>query len=90
MDILVIHTRDNVAVLLVATEPGTTLGAGDVTVRALDAIPSGHKIALRDIPAGTLVIKYGEAIGRAKVSIRAGSHVHVHNLESLRGRGDLV
>lgn len=35
------------------------------------------------------VIKYGEIIGKASVEIRKGQHVHVHNLESLRGRGDL-
>ncbi|MDP2858510.1 MAG: UxaA family hydrolase [Bacillota bacterium] len=90
MGILVIDPRDNVAVALASVEPGMTLQAGDTMVRALDTIPAGHKIALRDIPAGAPVIKYGEAIGRAKASILAGSHVHVHNLDSLRGRGDLV
>ncbi len=32
--------------------------------------------------------KYGQVIGRATKDIEAGGHVHVHNLESTRGRGD--
>jgi len=45
-----------------------------------------HKFALRDIAAGEPIIKYGESIGRATRAIRAGEHVHVHNLVSARGR----
>lgn len=52
-------------------------------------IPFGHKFALADIQAGDEVLKYGEVIGRATSFIGQGMHVHVHNLESLRGRGDL-
>ncbi|MFQ5657413.1 MAG: SAF domain-containing protein [Candidatus Methylomirabilales bacterium] len=38
---------------------------------------------------GAPIIKYGQVIGRATVEIAPGDHVHVHNMESLRGRGDL-
>ena len=34
-------------------------------------------------------MKYGEEIGVASRAIAAGNHVHVHNLDSMRGRGDL-
>ncbi|VFS54652.1 Uncharacterised protein [Leminorella grimontii] len=34
------------------------------------------------------VYKYGESIGRATQAIELGEHVHVHNVESERGRGD--
>jgi len=37
---------------------------------------------------GEPVIKYGEVIGRATKDIGEGTHAHVHNIESLRGRGD--
>jgi (2R)-sulfolactate sulfo-lyase subunit beta len=47
----------------------------------LDPVPLGHKLALRDLPAGEQVIKYGIAIGRATRDIRAGEHVHVHNIK---------
>lgn len=55
----------------------------------VDPIPFGHKFALVNIPTGGDIIKYGEVIGRATSDIPAGAHVHVHNVESLRGRGDL-
>ncbi len=55
----------------------------------VEAIPSGHKCARRAIGAGELILKYGQPIGRATAAIPAGAHVHVHNVESLRGRGDL-
>jgi altronate dehydratase small subunit len=54
-----------------------------------DDIPYGHKIALTDIKAGEHILKYGESIGAASRNIAAGEYVHVHNMVSLRGRGDL-
>ena len=60
------------------------------TMKVVDVIPFGHKFALVAIPEGGDVLKYGEVIGRATVPIAVGAHVHVHNLESLRGRGDLA
>jgi len=54
------------------------------TVKALEDIPLGHKIALRDIEQGEAAIKYGRPIGRATRRIRAGEHVHVHNVVSMR------
>ena len=35
------------------------------------------------------LMKYGESIGRASRDIQKGDYVHVHNLEAMRGRGDL-
>ena len=58
---------------------------------SLDSVanPSGHKFALLEIPAGGEIRKYGEIIGLATRVIRPGEQVHVHNLESCRGRGDI-
>jgi len=50
------------------------------TFKARSDIPVGHKIALCDIPAGETIIKYGEAIGQAKVPIKRGEWVHTHNM----------
>ncbi|MEF3304780.1 UxaA family hydrolase [Paenibacillus sp. GYB003] len=58
------------------------------TVQAAEPIPFGHKIAVTDIPEGGKVRKYGEVIGQATQAIPAGRHVHVHNVEGIRGRGD--
>ena len=52
-------------------------------------VPYGHKIAVRDIKKGEHIMKYGESIGAASFDIAKGEYVHVHNMEALRGRGDL-
>jgi len=55
-----------------------------ITVKALNDIPIGHKLALREIPNGATVIKYGRDIGRAVANIKAGEHAHVHNIKTKR------
>jgi (2R)-sulfolactate sulfo-lyase subunit alpha len=55
-----------------------------ITVTALEEIPLGHKLALRDIENGDTVLKYGHDIGRAVAGIAKGRHVHVHNLKTKR------
>ena len=52
-------------------------------------VPYGHKIAVRDIAEGEHIIKYGFSIGAASRNIARGEYVHIHNMEALRGRGDL-
>ncbi|WP_237173337.1 UxaA family hydrolase [Paracandidimonas lactea] len=49
-------------------------------IALLGLIPSGHKIAACDIPAGTPVRRYNQIIGVATRDIRAGQHVHTHNM----------
>jgi altronate dehydratase small subunit len=93
--VFVIDKEDNVGTaVLDPIRAGETVEAyGRVTgvsVVARDEIAYGHKIALRDIPKGEQVMKYGLSIGTASQDIRAGEHVHVHNVESNRGRGDLA
>lgn len=55
-----------------------------VSVKALEDIPLGHKIALTSLSQGSTVKKYGELIGKAAAAIKPGEHVHVHNLKSAR------
>ena len=55
-----------------------------VTLDAKDAVPLGHKIALKDIAAGDTVLKYGQDVGRATQAIGRGKHVHTHNLKTKR------
>ena len=55
---------------------------GPQELPALDDVPFGHKVAVREIAAGERIVKYHEAIGRASRAIRPGEHVHVHNVES--------
>lgn len=83
---LLIHTADNVAVVTQAIQAGNTIRysfpEGEACVTAVDDIPIYHKVALRDIPVGGAVLKYGQPIGRAAKDIRIGEHVHCHNVES--------
>jgi hypothetical protein len=51
-----------------------------ISVAAIDPIPRGHKIAVREISEGDKVLKYGEVIGEASQNIGLGNHVHVHNV----------
>ena len=91
--IIIISPKDNVATALV------DLKAGEVLSKEMDGtqkdiklnqdIPFGHKLGILEIPAGSPVIKYGETIGTASMAIKTGDYVHIHNVKSNRGRGDI-
>ncbi len=72
-----IRETDNVAVAVHDMPAGTVIENG---VTALDPIPQAHKIALRDIPAGGEIIRYGVVLGYAKNPIPAGSWISEHML----------
>jgi (2R)-sulfolactate sulfo-lyase subunit alpha len=55
-----------------------------ITLKALDAVPLGHKIALNDIKSGDTVLKYGHDVGRTVAAISKGNHVHIHNMKTKR------
>jgi altronate hydrolase len=78
---------DNVGIVMQALEAGEVAFCGDESLRARTAVPAGHKIALVDIGAGDGIRKLGHTIGVATIPIRAGEHVHVHNLAVPPARG---
>ncbi|MDX1673163.1 MAG: UxaA family hydrolase [Longimicrobiales bacterium] len=92
---LVVHPEDNVVNLVGPGEAGRTVhcvveGRDEAEqIELRDDIPSNHKLARRDIAVGEAIVKYGLSIGKASAAIDRGEHVHVHNIESNRGRGDL-
>ena len=45
-------------------------------------LDNGHKYALVDINSGENIIKYGNPIGHATCDIKAGDHVHTHNIKT--------
>lgn len=65
-------------------EGGYLHGGQDLRVELRDAVPLGHKFALRDIDEGADVIEYGVRVAVASKAIRTGEHVHVHNVRSAR------
>jgi altronate dehydratase len=86
--LLCLGPDDNVAVALADLPAGSEAVLEHRTVTVLDDVPAGHKVALAPIRQGAVVVKYGVAIGRATAPIEPGRHVHVHNVESERLRGD--
>ena len=82
---MIIDGKDNVAVAIEPISKGDTVtyacDGKDVSLTALEDITIYHKIATRDIAQGEPVVKYGEHIGIASSAIKAGEHVHVHNVE---------
>lgn len=93
VDAIMIKESDNVATALIDIEKGETATVAIENVHkkviVKEKILYGHKFAVRDIAKEEPIIKYGEVMGRATQSIDAGFHAHIHNIESLRGRGDL-
>ncbi|MBE9375877.1 altronate dehydratase [Saccharopolyspora sp. HNM0983] len=74
-----LHEDDSVLIARTDIAPGTYRdGAAELT--AADPVPTGHKLALTDLAAGAPIRKYGQVIGFAARAIRAGEHVHTHNV----------
>ena len=94
MEAVIIDPKDNVATAIIDISVGSSV---KVTVKNQEreiilkqAIPRGHKFALTKLKKGEPVVKYGEVIGVTTSIIDIGEHVHVHNVVSQRGRGDLT
>lgn len=81
-----IKPDDNVATALQALKLGRVrlLGdGGENFIEAVTEVPIGHKIAIKDIEAGAMIVKYGVVIGRSTRKIKKGSWVHLHVMESI-------
>ncbi|MGB8454378.1 MAG: UxaA family hydrolase [Anaerocolumna sp.] len=91
---LKVHDLDNVATIFAdGISDGTEVEVRDKKgnqdlIEVIGTVPYGHKIAIVPIKNGELIKKYGEEIGIATRDIARGEYVHVHNLDSMRGRGD--
>jgi altronate dehydratase small subunit len=89
---VVINPQDNVATVVDDFASGTLihffLGGSEQSILLLEDIPLGHKFAICDIKPSEDIFKYAESIGVSTTLILAGQHVHVHNIESQRGRAN--
>jgi len=90
---VVLNPWDNVATALANLKAGDTLelkvSGETLKLKLATAVPFGHKFSLSNIESNSPVIKYGEIIGIATTTIKPGDYVHIHNVASARGRGDL-
>jgi (2R)-sulfolactate sulfo-lyase subunit alpha len=90
-DFIVHDKADTVGVVVVEdVSPGKSLTGWimetdeTIQLKALDAVPLGHKIALDNIKTGATVLKYGHDVGRTVAEIGKGRHVHTNNLKTKR------
>ena len=89
---VVLHdAKDTVAVAVVeGISAGATLNAWimdddrTISIKAVQDIPIGHKVALKDMAVGDTVYKYGIDIGKVVAPIKTGEHAHVHNIKTKR------
>ncbi len=89
---LLVHDhKDSVGVVVVeGLEAGTdmlvcvTHDNSTFRLKAEQAAPIGHKIALKDLKTGDTVYKYGEDIGKMIGDCAKGHHLHTHNCKTKR------
>ena len=88
LNAMIIDVKDNVAVAIEPITKGETITylceGKEVSLTAAQDITIYHKLARTDIAKGEPIVKYGEHIGLAGCDIKAGEHVHVHNVEDHR------
>jgi len=88
--ILIHEADDDVGVAVMDLKAGDEIGVATLegqsvgSVKIVQDIPLGHKVAMRDLAADKQVIEYGRTIGRVTEPISRGAHVHVHNIRTLR------
>lgn len=78
--VILLNPRDNIAIARVNLPVGQRIAVGGREVVAIARISAGHKVAIAPIAAGDVVLRYAEIIGRARMAIAPGEHVHTHNV----------
>src|ERR1700741_1710631 len=73
-----LHPDDDVVIARLELSTGTLVRREKLPTAATS--PAGHKLAVRDLAQGQPVRRYNQIIGFATRDIKAGEHVHVHNL----------
>lgn len=87
--LIINEEKDNVAVVTEDVGAGDMVicqkNGGKIMIQAAEEIPVYHKISLKPLEAGDVVLKYGEAIGRMQAPVKKGGYIHIHNLGGLGG-----
>jgi hypothetical protein len=83
---LLIHPADNVAVALGDIAAGSVVSVNGppkkLHISAQQAVPFGHKIAVKPIAQGEAIVKYGAPVACATSPVEVGAWVHMHNARS--------
>ena len=77
-----INPADSVVVALRAMKKDEVVEVGNIVVKLKEDVPAGHKILLKDTPAGKDILKYGYPIGHAAIDLEAGQWVNENNLKT--------
>jgi altronate hydrolase len=75
-----LNAADNIAIARVSLSPGQRLRIEGREVIVEEPVPAGHKVAIAAIGGGENIVRYGQLIGRARIRIEPGRHVHTHNV----------
>ncbi len=76
-----IDPEDNVAMALEDIKKGETIDISEeMSITAITDIPFSHKVAIKEIRAGSDIVKFGEIIGEAKEDLKVGDWIHTHNI----------
>ncbi|MGN1228824.1 MAG: UxaA family hydrolase [Prevotella sp.] len=79
---LKINRADSVVVCLEAMKKGDVVEVDGKTITLNQDTPAGHKVLIKDAPAGSNIIKYGYPIGHAITDLKAGDWVNENNLKT--------
>ena len=83
---LLIHSSDNVAVLLEDARSGDSILVNQREITLRESIEFGHKVSICAIKAEDDVCKYGNVIGYMLADIPEGTWIHNHNMGCRRGQ----
>lgn len=85
MKFIRINQKDNVVVALENIAAGDVLNLDGQEIKVLADVTAGHKIAIKPIPEGQWIVKYGFPIGTAAKAVAPGEWVHTHNVKTRLG-----
>lgn len=80
--LILLHNADNVLIVRSSIHPGDREIIENHLITFEYEISIGHKIALRQLKKGEIIVKYGVPIGSATMDIQRGEHIHLHNMKS--------
>ncbi len=82
MEFIRINPADNVAVAVRDVAAGGRFDVDGMQITVLEAVPAGHKVALRDMESGEDVVKYGFPIGHLICFVPKGGLIDHTNLRT--------
>ncbi|RKQ43323.1 altronate hydrolase [Roseivirga pacifica] len=79
--LLQIHPNDNCLVALTDLQPGKYAYGEGLDLEVKETIPAKHRIALTDLPKGTILTHYGVSVGRTMSDVPSGTRLTTENLK---------